>query len=99
MTQVDNNTESRKGTHLTLAEMHKIEGYKVEKHSNREIARLLGRSPQTINNAIKSGTVSKITGKPYSLNISSALIHLTLLATPHIPYDKFVGTYQQVELF
>lgn len=29
MTQVDHNTESRKGTHLTLGEMHKIEGYKA----------------------------------------------------------------------
>lgn len=71
MTQVDNNTESRKGTHLTLAEMYKIEGYKVEKHSNREIARLLGRSPQTINNAIKAGTVTqkrqqKQNGKVYT---------------------------------
>jgi len=57
MTQVDNNTESHKGTHLTLGEMHKIEGYKAEKHSNRKIARLLGRSPQAINDAIKKGSI------------------------------------------
>jgi len=57
MTQVDNNTKSLKGTHLTRAEMERIEGYKVIDFSNRKIARILGRNRQTINNAIKTGTI------------------------------------------
>lgn len=71
MTHLDNNTESRKGTHLTLGEMYKIEGYKAEKYSNRKIAKLLGQSPQAINNAIKTGTITqkrqqKQNGKVYT---------------------------------
>jgi len=57
MTQVDNNTESLKEKHLTRGEMERIEGYKVIDFSNRKIARILGRNRQTINNAIKTGTI------------------------------------------
>ena len=71
MTQVNNTTELRKGKHLTFGEMSKIEGYKDVDFSNRKIANLLGRSPQTINNAIKAGTVTqkrqqKQNGKVYT---------------------------------
>ena len=71
MTQVDNNTQPLKGKHLTFGEMNKIEGYKAIDYSNRKIARLLGRSPQTINNAVKAVTVTqkrqqKQNGKVYT---------------------------------
>ena len=59
MTHVDNNTESRKSKHLTYGEMQKIEAYKALKFSNRKIAALLGRSPQTINNAINKASVTQ----------------------------------------
>lgn len=60
MTQLNSNTESRKGTHLTYGEMKKIEAYKDIQYSNRKIAALLGRSPQTINNAIHTGSVLQV---------------------------------------
>lgn len=60
MTQVNDNINSRTGTHLTYEERVKIEGYKELKYSNREIARILNRAPQTINNAINQGTVRTI---------------------------------------
>lgn len=59
MTHVDNNTESRKSKHLTYGEMKKIEAYKALDLSNRKIAALLGRSPQTINNAINTASVTQ----------------------------------------
>ena len=40
---------------MTLAEMHKIEAYKAEGYSNRQIAKLLERCPQTIHHVIKTG--------------------------------------------
>jgi Transposase and inactivated derivatives, IS30 family len=60
MTQVNSNTESHKGTHLTYGEMKKIEAYKDIEYSNRRIAGLLGRCPQTINNAINTGSVLQV---------------------------------------
>ena len=46
-----------KGKHLTIADRRLIERWKQEGKSNREIAGLLGKSPQTINNEIKQGLV------------------------------------------
>lgn len=62
MTQIENTTESRKGKHLNYQERLKIEAWKqVNKPlSNREIARKLGRVPQTINTEIKDGQVRQI---------------------------------------
>src|SRR5690625_7846281 len=60
MTQVNDNTNSRAGKHLTYEERVKIEGYKELGYSNRAIARILNRAPQTINNAVNQGTVRTI---------------------------------------
>lgn len=60
MTQVNSNTNPRKGKHLSYDERIKIESYKELGYSNRKIARILKRAPQTINNAIKRGTVRTI---------------------------------------
>ena len=46
-----------KGKHLTMADRRLIERWKQEGKSNREIAGLLGKAPQTINNEIKQGLV------------------------------------------
>ena len=46
-----------KGKHLTIADRRLIERWKQEGKSNREIAGLLGKAPQTINNEIKQGLV------------------------------------------
>lgn len=46
-----------KGKHLTEQERYLIEKWKKEGKSNRNIAQLLGKAPQTINNEIKRGTV------------------------------------------
>ena len=59
MTQVNSNTELRKGKHLTYGEMKQIEAYKKLELSNRKIAKHLERSPQTINNAIQNGTIKQ----------------------------------------
>ncbi len=60
MTQINHNTESHKETHLTYGEMKKIEAYKDIEYSNRKIADLIGRCPQTINNAINTGSVLQV---------------------------------------
>src|SRR5690625_3865839 len=61
MTQVNNNTNLPAGKHLTYEERVKIEAYKEPGYSNRKIARILKRAPQTINNAVNRGTVRTIT--------------------------------------
>jgi len=60
MTQVNDNINPNKGKHLTYEERIKIEAYKELGYSNRKIARILNRVPQTINNAINQGTVRTI---------------------------------------
>lgn len=45
-----------KGKHLTIDNRRLIEQWKLENMSNREIAGLLGKVPQTINNEVKRGT-------------------------------------------
>ncbi|HFQ3295778.1 helix-turn-helix domain-containing protein, partial [Streptococcus pyogenes] len=46
-----------KGKQLTIHERRQIQRWKLEGRSNREIARLLGKAPQTIHNEIKRGLV------------------------------------------
>jgi len=60
MTQVNDNINSHSRKHLTYEERVKIEGYKELGYSNRKIARILDRAPQTINNAVNRGTVRTI---------------------------------------
>lgn len=60
MTQVNDNINSRTGKHLTYEDRVKIEAYKELDYSNRKIAQLLNKVPQTINNAINRGTVRTI---------------------------------------
>src|SRR5690625_1905704 len=60
MTQVNDNINPNKGKHLTYEERIKIEAYKELDYSNRKIADILGRAPQTINDAINQGTVRTI---------------------------------------
>ena len=45
---------------LSFKERSQIELLKEQGHSNRAIARMLGRSPQTIHNEIKRGTIKQI---------------------------------------
>ena len=45
-----------KGKHLTMDNRRLIERWKNENMSNRKIAGLLGKAPQTINNEVKRGT-------------------------------------------
>jgi len=60
MTQVNDNINPYKGKHLTYEERVKIEAYKELDYSNRKIGRILGRSSQTINDAVNQGTVRTI---------------------------------------
>lgn len=46
-----------KGKHLTIDNRHLVEKWKIEGKSNREIAGLLGKAPQTINNVVNRGTI------------------------------------------
>lgn len=41
------------GKHLIIAERRLIERWKAQEMSHRQIAQLLGKAPQTINNEIK----------------------------------------------
>ncbi len=60
MTKLKNNINTLAGKHLTYEEHVKIEGYKELGYSNREIAGILKRAPQTINNAAQRATVRTI---------------------------------------
>ncbi|MGX7013123.1 IS30 family transposase, partial [Vagococcus silagei] len=55
MTQTKTITKTTKGKHLSLKERISIENWNQDGYSNREIAKRLGRAPQTINNEIKRG--------------------------------------------
>lgn len=61
-----------KGKHLTIDSRCLIERWKKEGKSNREIASLLGKAPQTIHTEIKCGTVRKCLGKGRFKEIYSA---------------------------
>ncbi|VJS53830.1 transposase-like protein, IS1239 [Streptococcus pneumoniae] len=52
-----------KAKHLTIDSRRLIERWKKEGKSNREIASLLGKAPQTIHTEIKRGTVRQCLGK------------------------------------
>ena len=57
------NIYTTKGKHLTIDSHRLIERWKKEGKSNREIASLLGKAPQTIHTEIKRGTVRQCLGK------------------------------------
>ncbi|SNG69683.1 IS1239 transposase [Streptococcus pneumoniae] len=61
-----------KGKHLTIDSRRLIERWKKEGKSNREIASLLGKAPQTIHTEIKRGTVRQCLGKGRFKEIYSA---------------------------
>lgn len=60
MTYSNNTTLTRKGKHLSYAERVQIAVLKQENYSNRHIAHILGRAPQTINNEIHRGQVTQL---------------------------------------
>ena len=66
----DNDTT--KGKHLTIDSRRLIERWKKEGKSNREIASLLGKAPQTIHTEIKRGTVRQCLGKGRFKEVYSA---------------------------
>lgn len=53
-------TTCRPRQHLNLSERIKIQTLQRMGHSNRSIARILGRSHATINNEMKRGTVDQV---------------------------------------
>ena len=61
-----------KGKHLTIDSRRLIERWKKEGKSNREIASLLGKAPQTIHTEIKRGTVLQCLGKGRFKEVYSA---------------------------
>ena len=85
MTQTHSTTSGRKSKHLSFKERSQIELLKEQGHSNRAIARILKRAPQTIHNEIKRGTFKQIrqqkqNGKIYKWYYSKSVsyTHLTL---------------------
>ncbi|OJF89610.1 IS30 family transposase [Alkalibacterium sp. 20] len=60
MTHSNDNTSVRKGKHLSYSERSQIAILKIEHYSNRQIANVLGRVPQTINNEIHRGTITQL---------------------------------------
>ncbi|CON18354.1 IS1239 transposase [Streptococcus pneumoniae] len=61
-----------KGKHLTIDSRRLIERWKKEGKSNREVASLLGKAPQTIHTEIKRGTVRQCLGKGRFKEVYSA---------------------------
>ncbi|COK06125.1 IS30 family transposase [Streptococcus pneumoniae] len=66
------NHYTTKGEHLTIDSRRLIERWKKEGKSNREIASLLGKAPQTIHTEIKRGTVRQCLGKGRFKEVYSA---------------------------
>ncbi|HFU3985847.1 TPA: IS30 family transposase, partial [Streptococcus suis] len=69
-----------KGKHLTIDNRRLIERWKNENKSNREIASLLGKAPQTIHNEIKRGTTLQqvrkgVYKKVYSADYAQTVYH------------------------
>lgn len=60
MTHSNDNTSARKGKHLSYSERSQIAILKVENYSNRQIASVLRRVPQTINNEIHRGMITQL---------------------------------------
>jgi len=60
MTHSNHTTSARKGKHLSYSERSQIAILKQENYSNRRIANVLERAPQTINNEVKRGTVTQL---------------------------------------
>jgi len=59
-----------KGKHLTMDNRRLIDLWKNENMSNREIAGLLGKAPQTINNEVKRGTtLQKVYSADYAQTV------------------------------
>ncbi|CIO88522.1 IS30 family transposase [Streptococcus pneumoniae] len=61
-----------KAKHLTIDSRRLIERWKKEGKSNREVASLLGKAPQTIHTEIKRGTVRQCLGKGRFKEVYSA---------------------------
>ncbi|MBB5887979.1 IS30 family transposase [Lactovum miscens] len=62
-----------KGKHLTLIERHQIERWHNRGHrSDNQIARLLGKAPQTIHHELKRGRVQFKTKTKYSAEVAQA---------------------------
>ena len=66
------NHYTTKAKHLIIHSCRLIERWKNEGKSNREIASLLGKAPQTIHNEIKRVTVLQCVGKGRFKKIYSA---------------------------
>lgn len=60
MTHSNDNTSARKGKHLSYSERSQITILKQEGYSNRRIANILNRVPQTINNEVRRGTFTQL---------------------------------------
>ncbi|WP_368646214.1 IS30 family transposase [Alkalibacterium putridalgicola] len=60
MTHSNDTTLARKGKHLSYAERVQIAVLKKEDYSNRRIADVIGRVPQTINNEIHRGEINQL---------------------------------------
>jgi IS30 family transposase len=60
MMQLNDTTTSRSRQHLNLSERIEIQTLQRLGHTNRSIARILGRSHSTINNEMKRGTVDQV---------------------------------------
>ena len=70
-TEMQNNYTT-KGKHLTIHDRRNIERWLGDGKSHREIARLLGKAPQTINNEVKRGMVLQQEGKGRFKKVYSA---------------------------
>ena len=71
-----------KGKHLTIDNRRLIERWKNENMSNREIAGLLGKAPQTINNEVQRGTTLQ--------QVRKGLYKKSILPTMHKRYTKLI---------
>jgi IS30 family transposase len=77
MTQTNSITNLRKGKHLSYRERCQIAILKKESYSNRQVAKILNRAPQTINNEVKRGTITQLKRQKHNRKV----------------YDYYVSVY------
>ncbi|SIO03405.1 Transposase and inactivated derivatives, IS30 family [Carnobacterium alterfunditum] len=88
MTHSNDNTPARKGKHLSYSERSQIAILKQEDYSNRPIAIVLNRVPQTINNEIKRGTITQLKRQKQKSKIYDYFIRIYDAGTGQAVYDK-----------
>lgn len=86
MTHINGITNTVKGKHLSRDERIIIQTLINEDNSNRQIARKLGRAPQTINNEVKRGSYTR---KSKQIQNNKTYTYYNTIYSPDLAQNKY----------